>query len=103
MNPFDVVRSSSPRYAIPSGAQRSGNSKAPLRGTMHFSEMKWQSLFMASEMKWAADAEARMKRVPFFVRPMARRKAEAAAQERGMAEVTSALLDEIKAKEMPGG
>jgi hypothetical protein len=58
---------------------------------------------MATGIKWAADAEARMKNVPFFVRPLARRKAEAAAKERGMAEVTSALLDEIKAKEMPGG
>jgi uncharacterized membrane protein len=41
--------------------------------------------------------------VPFFVRPLARRKAEAAAHERGMTEVTSALLDELKAKEMPPG
>ncbi len=58
---------------------------------------------MASAIKWASDAEARIKKVPFFVRPLARRKAEAAAEERGMAEVTSALLDEIKAKEMPRG
>ena len=58
---------------------------------------------MASGIQWASDAEARIKRVPFFVRPLARRKAEAAAEERGMPEVTSALLDELKAKEMPGG
>jgi light-independent protochlorophyllide reductase subunit B len=57
---------------------------------------------MANAIKWAADAEERIKKVPFFVRPLARRKAEAAAAERGMAEVTSTLLDEIKAKEMPG-
>ncbi len=53
------------------------------------------------KITWAADAEARIKNVPFFVRPLARRKAEAAARERGMTMVTSALLDEIKAKEMP--
>jgi Proto-chlorophyllide reductase 57 kD subunit len=56
---------------------------------------------MATDIKWAPDAEARIKKVPFFVRPLARRKAEEAARERGMNEVTSALLDEIKAKEMP--
>ena len=58
---------------------------------------------MATDIKWAPDAEARIKKVPFFVRPLARRKAEEAARERGMKEVTSALLDEIKAKEMPQG
>ena len=56
---------------------------------------------MATRIRWAPDAEARIKNVPFFVRPLARRKAEAAAEERGMTEVTSALLDELKAKEMP--
>jgi hypothetical protein len=69
----------------------------------HSAAMKWQTPFIASAIKWASDADARIKRVPFFVRPLARRKAEAAAHERGMTEVTSALLDELKAKEMPPG
>jgi hypothetical protein len=83
--------------ASPAGRRRAGGARR--RGAC----VLWQSAFMTDGIKWAPEAEARMKKVPFFVRPLARRKAEAAARDRGMPEVTSALLDEIKAKEMPGG
>ncbi len=53
-------------------------------------------------LRWTADAEKRLKKVPFFIRPFVRRRAEAAAKERGESEVTSALLDEIKGREHRG-
>lgn len=51
---------------------------------------------MATRIAWHPDAEARIKRVPFFVRPLARRKAERAARERGLSEVTPELLEELR-------
>lgn len=55
-----------------------------------------------SEIRWTDDAARRLARAPFFVRPFIKRRAESAARERGLKEVTSALLDEIKSKEHQG-
>ncbi|MBX7193157.1 MAG: PCP reductase family protein [Sandaracinaceae bacterium] len=55
-----------------------------------------------SELRWSPEAEARLAKVPFFVRFFVKRRAEAAAKERGLTEVTSALLDEIKSSEHRG-
>mgnify|MGYP003326113681 CR=1 FL=1 len=54
-------------------------------------------------MKWSTLAEASLSRVPFFVRPFVRRRAEALARERGLAEVTEALMKELRQKEHTGG
>jgi hypothetical protein len=54
-------------------------------------------------MKWQADAEHRLHKVPFFIRLWVRRRAEAVARERGLTEVTTQLLDEIKAREHKPG
>jgi uncharacterized membrane protein len=55
-----------------------------------------------AEIHWTGEAKARLSRVPFFIRPFVKRRAEAAARERGLPEVTSQLLDEIKSKEHRG-
>ncbi|HHH29971.1 MAG TPA: protochlorophyllide oxidoreductase [Polyangiaceae bacterium] len=52
-----------------------------------------------SAIRWSSDASARLKRVPFFIRPFVKRRAEAAARAQGEAEVTSALLDQVKSSE----
>lgn len=57
---------------------------------------------LVSAVRWSPEAARRLKKVPFFVRPFVKRRAEAAARERGIAEVTSALLDEIKRSEHRG-
>lgn len=53
-------------------------------------------------MEWETEAEARIKKAPFFVRPFIRARAEKAARARGLDRVTSALLDELKSREHPG-
>ena len=53
-------------------------------------------------MRWNDEAKRRLKKVPFFIRPFVRKRAETAAKERGIDEVTSELLDEIKSKEHQG-
>jgi hypothetical protein len=54
---------------------------------------------MTRPIRWQPDAEQRLKKVPFFIRPFVRRRAESVARERGLEEVTSQLLDEIKNRE----
>jgi hypothetical protein len=54
---------------------------------------------VASSVRWHPDAEQRLSKVPFFIRPWVRRRAEIVARDRGLSEVTSPLLDEIKGRE----
>jgi hypothetical protein len=53
-------------------------------------------------MDWEPDAELRLKKAPFFVRPFIRARAEREATARGLSKVTGALLDELKAGEHEG-
>ena len=53
-------------------------------------------------MHWEPEAEQRLARAPFFVRLFIKKRAEAAARERGMTTITTALLDELKAREHRG-
>jgi hypothetical protein len=50
-------------------------------------------------MKWEPEAEVRIKKAPFFIRPFIKARAEKVARARGLAQVTCALLDELKASE----
>ena len=53
-------------------------------------------------MEWDSEAEARVKKAPFFVRPFIKGRAEKEAKARGLPKVTCALLDELKSKEHQG-
>jgi light-independent protochlorophyllide reductase subunit B len=46
---------------------------------------------------WSAEAEGELRKIPFFVRPKARRNTEAYAAERGIAPITLATLYDAKA------
>lgn len=50
----------------------------------------------AAEMRWSPDAEARMKRIPSFVRGVVMRRVEDYARRHGRAEVTADLLAEVR-------
>jgi hypothetical protein len=49
-------------------------------------------------MNWTTEAEAKLKEIPFFVRPAARKKIEKLAQEMGAAEITPEIYDQAKSK-----
>ncbi|MEM9946069.1 MAG: protochlorophyllide oxidoreductase [Cyanobacteria bacterium P01_D01_bin.36] len=51
---------------------------------------------MAESVQWTAEAEAKLKEIPFFVRPAARKKIEKFAREREIAEITEAVYTEAK-------
>ena len=54
----------------------------------------------APELTWSNEARARMERIPSFVRGVVTKRVETYAQERGLTEVTTDLLDAIR-REMP--
>jgi hypothetical protein len=45
---------------------------------------------------WTAEAEARVERIPSFIRPMARRAIERFAAEHGYATIDEAVMDEAR-------
>jgi hypothetical protein len=53
---------------------------------------------MSDKMNWTAEAEAKLKEIPFFVRPAARKKIEKLAIEMGATEITAEIYDEAKKK-----
>jgi len=50
------------------------------------------------DLNWSAAAERRLDNIPAFVRPMAKKEIERIARERGMTEVSEALMEESKSK-----
>jgi len=49
-------------------------------------------------MEWTPEAEARLKEIPFFVRPGARKKIEKLAQEMGATQITETIYEQAKQK-----
>ena len=49
-------------------------------------------------MNWSPEAEAKLKEIPFFVRPAARKRIEALASEAGKADIDLAFYEEAKAQ-----
>lgn len=53
---------------------------------------------MSSAIEWTPEAEARLKEIPFFVRPAARKKIEKLAQELGATQITVDVYEQAKQK-----
>ncbi|MGV0026760.1 PCP reductase family protein [Phormidesmis priestleyi] len=51
---------------------------------------------MSDAISWTTDAEARLKEIPFFVRPAARKKIEKFAQEAGLRQITVEVYEQAK-------
>ena len=49
-------------------------------------------------MNWSADAEAKLKEVPFFVRPAVRKRIEAMAGEIGLDSIDLSFYEDAKAR-----
>lgn len=49
-------------------------------------------------VNWTSQAESRLKEVPFFVRPIVRKRIESLAAEAGRAEVDEAFYEQAKAQ-----
>jgi hypothetical protein len=53
---------------------------------------------MSNTPEWTTEAEARLKEIPFFVRPSARKKIEKFAQEMGATQITVEVYEQAKQK-----
>jgi Proto-chlorophyllide reductase 57 kD subunit len=53
---------------------------------------------MSDSIEWTADAETRLKEIPFFVRPAARKKIEKYAQELGITQISVEVYEQAKQK-----
>jgi hypothetical protein len=51
---------------------------------------------VSNNISWTSEAEAKLKEIPFFVRPAARKKIEKFAQEQGTSEITVEIYDRAK-------
>jgi hypothetical protein len=51
---------------------------------------------MTEAIKWTAEAEAKLKEIPFFVRPFARKKIENYAQENGVSLINIEVYEQAK-------
>lgn len=51
---------------------------------------------MSEPIKWTAEAEAKLKEIPFFVRPFARKKIETYAQENSISLITLEIYEQAK-------
>jgi hypothetical protein len=47
-------------------------------------------------IRWSPDAEARVERIPVFIRPMAKKAIERFAEGKGYATITEAVMDEAR-------
>lgn len=51
---------------------------------------------MSEKIIWTPEAEAKLKDIPFFVRPFARKKIETYAQEKNISPITLEIYEEAK-------
>jgi hypothetical protein len=51
---------------------------------------------MSEPIKWTAEAETKLKEIPFFVRPFARKKIEAYAQDNSISLITLEIYEQVK-------
>lgn len=51
---------------------------------------------MSDSVIWTSEAQTKLKEIPFFVRPAARKKIEKFAQESGFTEITVEVYDQAK-------
>ncbi|CAN1211978.1 PCP reductase family protein [Tumidithrix helvetica PCC 7403] len=53
---------------------------------------------MSEPIVWTAEAEAKLKEIPFFVRPAARKKIEKYSQDLNASEITLEIYEQAKKK-----
>jgi hypothetical protein len=91
--PFETLRSAmaSPRPDVFEGEAGPGSA-----GGCPFAAALGEAAPADEGVRWEPAAEARLERIPSFIRPMARRSIERFAQERGYGLVTEAVMDEAR-------
>jgi Proto-chlorophyllide reductase 57 kD subunit len=55
-----------------------------------------EAISVSANISWTTEAEAKLKEIPFFVRPAARKKIEKFAQEQDITEITVEVYERAK-------
>lgn len=92
--PMDMLRSSlAAARSDVATEKRTSSSKCPFTGVVEEAYSQ-----KPSEPVWTAEARDRIGRVPDFVRPMVKKGVEEYARSRGYAEISPAVMDEVKGR-----
>ncbi|WP_016949695.1 PCP reductase family protein [Anabaena sp. PCC 7108] len=51
---------------------------------------------MSEQIKWTAESEEKIKEIPFFIRPFARKKIETYAQDNSISLITLEIYEQVK-------
>jgi hypothetical protein len=95
-NPFETQLVSALGVKVgPGAAEASDKPKCPFSGMVAAAEPPARA---DEEIRWTAEASARMQAIPEFVRPMAKTGIEKFAKESGHEEITVAVLDEARSR-----
>jgi DNA-directed RNA polymerase subunit RPC12/RpoP len=96
--PFEHLRSAmaSPRADAFEGAPGAG-AEAGGPGCPFAAMVNEGAAAAPARVAWTSEAEARIERIPAFIRAMARRAIERFAEDRGYATITPAVMDEARA------
>jgi hypothetical protein len=87
-----VVQSLGVRIA-PEGDQKASGSGCPFTGMVPADETRSRTAGEPIPVRWTAAAEARLEKIPEFIRPMARTGIERFAREKGTLEIDEKILD----------
>lgn len=95
--PFEHLRSTM-AGARPDAFEGTGVSDTPGPGCPFAAALgeTTSSAAAPSGVAWTPEAEARLDRIPSFIRPMARRSIERFAEDKGYASITETVMDEAR-------
>jgi hypothetical protein len=92
---FETLTPGSPEEGAGAGDQRAGLDDGP--GCPFAAMVAGQDASEAPGIGWSPEAEARVERIPSFIRPMAKRAIERYAEGKGYRTITEAVMDEARA------
>ena len=92
--PFEHLRAAMATAPLESTPEM--NVPAAGEGTCPFAAMLNEDTVAAPRVAWTSEAEARVERIPSFIRPMAKKAIERFAEGKGYAAITEAVMDEAR-------
>jgi len=95
--PFEHVRSAMAGGRPDAFEGGGGASDAPGSGCPFAAALGETTAVAPSGVAWTPEAEARLDRIPSFIRPMARRSIERFAEDKRYASITETVMDEARA------
>ena len=94
--PFEHLRSTMAGARPDAFEGGGGTSDTPGSGCPFAAALGENATAPPSAVAWTPEAEARLDRIPSFIRPMARRSIERFAEDKGYASITETVMDEAR-------